>query len=144
MLARIGDGFRLVAVNFAGVNVEQEVLQNGFRDTYRKELANLAIPARNWREQLVALKPAPVARAKEVYLQNRAAKSMRLTLTYHSVFDAPDAPPLRKTLEVPAGSRRLALERSAGCADSSVTVQLEEQKRVTKTLASEVCTVVIP
>lgn len=144
LLARLGNHYALVGLNFAGVGVENETLEHGFRATYRKELANLAIPARNWREKLNTIPERPGPTLKTVWIENRSARALVLKVTYNSVFADPGAPPSQKEVVVPAKTRLQVLERSLGCADSKLILQVNSQKPIERGLKASECTLTLP
>lgn len=145
LLARTDSGYRLVGLNFAGVSLEDEVLQHGFRDTYTKRLANLAIPARNWRSQLEQLSSAPVLPLRTVWVKNRSKRSLRVSATYRSIFSEPDSPPARtELLQVPPRAQRVLLTREQGCADAELSLQVDDKQPMRKALNTTVTILNLP
>lgn len=143
LLARLGDTYSVVGLNFAGVGIEGETLKHGFRDTYKKELANLAIPARNWRAALSALPPSAAPILKSVWVRNATSRAVLVKTSYHSVFSAPGDPPGEAQIQVPAGARQSLLTRQHGCWDEEITLQMSPGKAFTQKLKSTETTVVI-
>ncbi|MBS2035914.1 trypsin-like peptidase domain-containing protein [bacterium] len=144
LLARTGERYSLVGLNFAGVTVENEVLQHGFRDTYRKDLANLAIPGRNWRETLESIPKSPPLEVKSLGVENRSKRPVRIKVEYQSLFEPPGSGTQTRVMSLPPGSQRVLLERSAGCADSEISVQKDDKKPVVMRLKGSENTLVIP
>lgn len=133
LLARLGDSYAVVGVNFAGVGVEGEVLQHGFRQTYRKELANLAIPGRNWRSALQQLPPGDCPVLKIVSVTNATSRSLLVTTSYHSVFSTAGEVTEAQVV-VPAGARKTLLAREEGCFDEQLTLQVPGSKNLIQKL----------
>jgi V8-like Glu-specific endopeptidase len=134
LLARSGDSYSVVGVNFAGVNVAGEQLKHGFRETYRKDLANLAIPARNWRSTLSNLPTTPAPVLKTVWVQNAGKRPLQVQARYASIFAEPGAPESMVQIQIPAGGRKLLLERTHGCAQADIRLQVGLQKPIRQKL----------
>lgn len=128
VLARQGNSYALVALNFAGVSVQGEVLKNGFRETYCKELANLAIPARNWRDQLTSIPKSPAVELRTLRVQNNSSRPRQVEVQYRSVFDAPDAAPQVRSVLIAAASSKFLIDNTDGCADANVALRTDHQK----------------
>lgn len=143
LLARLGDAYSVVGLNFAGVGIEGETLQHGFRETYKKEWANLAIPARNWRTALQTVPRAPASILKTVWVENASTRAVQIQTSYHSVFSAPEDPPVEARVQVPAGARKALLTRQHGCWDEQLLVQVTPGKAFVQKLKSAETTVVI-
>lgn len=136
LLARTGNEYSVVAVNFAGVDIEDEKLQHGFRETYRKGWANLAIPGRNWREVLTSLPPSPVPTVKTVWIHNKGQKMLEVSTSYFSIFADPGALPQTARVQLQPGERQLLLQKSQGCAQEEVELQFNQRKPVTQKLTA--------
>ncbi len=134
LLARTGNQYRVVAVNFAGVNLEGEQLQHGFRETYRKEWANLAIPGRNWRDALLALPPSPTSTLRTVWVSNVSKKTLQVETRYSSIFNEPGARQEVAQIKLPPGSRKLLLQRSSGCIQTQIQLQVDQRAPVQQKL----------
>lgn len=142
LLARTESGYRLVGLNFAGVGLEDEVLQHGFRNTYTKGLANLAIPARNWRAQLEQLSNPPMPSVRTVWVKNHSKRPVRVSASYRSIFSEPDSPPAQtEPLQVPAGAQRVLLTREQGCADREITLRVGDKQNLRRALNATVTTI---
>jgi len=117
---------RVVAVNTAGVVVEGERLDHGFRSEYRKDLANLAVPARNWSELLrPGVRPEP-PECRRLRVSNPTGQSQRLRLRFDSLYRE-DSPEVTEWLSVEAGSSRILMEESDGCVADFLEWQREGQ-----------------
>ena len=143
LLARTGNHYSVVAVNFAGVDVQGEQLHHGFRETYRKELANLAIPGRSWRDTLSALAPSPTPRLKTVWVRNDGKKTLQVQTNYSNIFADPGAPQETVQIQLMPGSRKLLLQRSSGCAQKEIELQVDQRLPLRQPLNSAETTLTV-
>lgn len=125
LLAKNGDDYNVVGINFAGVDIEGEVLTHGFREAYKKEWANLAIPGRQWEAALDQIPASPVPIIKSVVLRNQSRRPISVKTNYHSVFAAPGTTPCEVQVVVPPGADGSLLERSHGCYDDEIKVRID-------------------
>ena len=143
LLAKTGTDYKVVGVNFAAVDLAGEALSHGFRDTYKKEWANLAIPARQWRTALTALPPSRNPILRTVWVHNATQRPLTVRTNYRSIFSAPDSPPSEVMAQVAPGYRHRLLSRQSGCFDEELTFQVSERKALTRRLNSGETEIVI-
>lgn len=119
----------LVALNFAGVDVLGEQLKHGFRATYSRELANMAIPASSWQPQLNEVRPSPSSPVKSFWARNRSTQPIKVTARYRSIFQSPGEPPLITDEKEVGWQQRVAiLEPKDGCIDSEVYLSVTDRR----------------
>lgn len=132
LLAKFNDRLEIVAVNSAAVTVEGEKLNHGFRNSYVKELANIAVPARQWEAGLAAVsvkrgEQAPSLRT--FWVRNRSLEPLTVRLRYRSLFADPKDPYVVTLPQVvPSQKRTCLLVPDQGCADSEIFISLENPK----------------
>ena len=117
---------RVVAMNTAGVGVEGEALDHGFRQHYTRELGNVAVPAMNWMPVLrqIPRPERPLFRRLEV--ENDSEQPIQLRLRYHTLFA--DPPQLESEWRrLAPGQTTTVLDVRDGCAESNLEYCLEGQ-----------------
>lgn len=130
LLAKNDEGqYAVAALNFAGVEMDGEKLIHGFRPTYSKELANLAIPARAWQQQLAEVRPGKFSPIRTLWARNLSAQAIRVVVRYRSIFQDPGAESLQtREIEVPWQKRVALLKPEDGCLDSEVFLSVSDAK----------------
>jgi V8-like Glu-specific endopeptidase len=127
LLRRSAEGeLRVVALNTAGVNVEGEVLDHGFRSTYSRELANVAVPARNWIPTLQRIPRPEQPNFRSLEINNESEQTLKVRLRYNTLF----AEPARVESDwtpIPAGQAVDVLRPQDGCVESTLDLRLEGQ-----------------
>lgn len=119
----------VVGITFAEVGVGGEKLPSGFRARYSKDLANLAIPAKRWQQQLSAVKPANNLPIRTFWVRNRSLRPIKIIARYRSIFLEPAAS-LRQTSEVtvPWQKRVLILKPEDGCTESEIQLCVTDER----------------
>jgi V8-like Glu-specific endopeptidase len=129
ILASYAGKLRVVAVNTAGVDVQGEVLPNGFRRTYSKELANIAVPVRRFADQYKELYRPSQAKLRRLWIRNNYRDPLRVCVRYRSVLADPKQPfVVTPWQEVSSQKRVSVLEPKSGCADQEVFLSLTNSK----------------
>ena len=107
-----------------------------------EELANLAIPGRNWRTALeqVSLTQSPVL--KSLSVNNATPRILLVKTHYHSVFSAPGET-AEAQVAVSPGQRRALLTRQEGCLDDELTLNIVGRKPLTQKLSGAETSVTI-
>ena len=121
--------YNVVALNFAGVEIEGEKREHGFRSRYAKEHANLAIPARRWQEQLASLKPAKAATIRTLWIRNHSSQPIRVVARYQSVFQDPGSPAMEtQEIEIPWQRRVAVIKPEEGCVDPDIYLSVSDAR----------------
>ena len=116
---------RLVAINSAGVDVEGEVLDHGFRKTYTKDLGNIAVPASNFIDRYKEVFQPPTSRLRKVWIRNNYRTPLRVSVHYKSALADPKEPfGTTGWQEVGSQKRICVLEPEAGCVEKEVFLSL--------------------
>lgn len=111
---------RVVAVNSAGVVVDGEKLDHGFRQTYSRNLANVAVPARNWAHVLAKIPRPPRPNFRHLDIDNAGDQPLQVRLRFRSLYT--ELPQVEQTRTVLPHSRARVLEEWDGCAESSLEI----------------------
>ena len=130
LLVKNGKGsYWIAGLNFAGVDVQGEKLENGFRAKYSKELANLAIPCSSWQPQLAEIKSPKLGPPRTLWVRNRSTRPLKVVARYHSLFQEPGEQALQtEEIEVGWHNRALVLKPEDGCLDSEVFLCVTDAK----------------
>jgi len=118
IFARVGAKDYVVAVNSAGVDVEGEQLIHGFRSTYMKELANIAVPAAKWIHGFKEFPPGESSNLilRKLWVRNTSRRLQRVSVNYTDVLSSFEAVNrIKPWIEVAPGARVAILEFSDGC-----------------------------
>lgn len=119
LLHRTPEGeYRVVAVNSAGVEVEGEKLDHGFRPTYSRGTANVAVPARNWAEKLAQIPRPPRPNFRHLDVENTTGKPLQVRLRYNSLYT--EIPLQERVMTVLPLSKARLLDNWDGCADNAL------------------------
>ena len=109
----------VVGVVSAGVDVQGEILERGFRRTYQKELANIAVPSHrfitSYRELLSGVRVSPF---KTVWVRNHQRKKIKVRVRYDSALTHQTH--TTDWIEIPSQKRVCVLESSSGCQASEI------------------------
>ena len=123
---------QVVAVNTAGVEVEGEILDHGFRHEFTQALANVAVPARNWMKCLRAI-PRPDRPAfRQWEVENSSDQPLHLRIRFVSLFQDP-AEVEGPWQEIEPGQTLKLLGDRDGCCQTSLEFQCQEQGPWTRT-----------
>ena len=129
LICKTEQGYAVVAVNFGEVEVGGEKLDHGFRSAYKKELANLAIPARRWLPQFGEIKSEKPLPIRTLWARNRSMQPIKVVVRYRSVFQDPNSPPQQtKSIEIPWQQRVCLLKANDGCVESEIYLSVTDAK----------------
>lgn len=109
----------VVAVVSAGVDVEGEVLERGFRRNYQKELANIAVPSHRFLDAYRSLqKNVQPSAFRSVWVRNVQRQPIKVRLRYRvageNTFKTTDS------IEIASQKRVCILKPSDGCSAAEV------------------------
>lgn len=79
----------VVAVNTAGVSVEGEKLDHGFRARYTKALGNIAVPGAEWLPSLQGLAAKDEPQWREFQVRNHGGRPLKVRVRYPSLLADP-------------------------------------------------------